>query len=120
MAKLKELIKYLDGEHKSQMALMSAKVKDYSGEEDCNANLKACEVMGLCNMETGVLLRMLDKMKRLITLSKAKTISVKTESKIDTLRDLRIYAGALMFELTNGQRAKRNPRSTNKSKKRSR
>ena len=113
MAKLKDLIRYLDAEHKAQMKLMSAKIKDYSGEDDCNANLKACEVMGLADLETGVLLRMLDKMKRLITLKKAKKVSVKDESKLDTLRDLRIYAGALMFELTNG-RTKRNTRSTTK------
>ena len=116
MAKLKELITYLNKEHKSQMALMSKKVADYSGTEDCNANLKACEVMGLCSMEQGVLLRMLDKMRRLITLSKKTTISVRSESKIDTLRDLRIYAGALMYELEHG--TKRGARSTSKNKKR--
>lgn len=70
---------------------MKAKAHDYSGSQDCNRNIKACEVMGICSAETGLLIRMQDKLQRLVTLSTAKA-KVTTESKEDTLGDLRNYA----------------------------
>lgn len=91
MAKIKDRIELLDRIHAYERGLMEAKAHDYSGDEDCNKNIKACEVMGVSDAETGLLIRMLDKLQRLISLKKSMAM-VKDESKRDTLHDLRNYA----------------------------
>lgn len=91
MANIKDRIKLLDKLHRAERSLMERKAHDYSGDDDCNRNIKACEVMGICPAETGLLVRMLDKLQRLVTLSRAEA-KVKDESKEDTLGDLRNYA----------------------------
>ncbi len=102
---------------------MQRKSHDYSGDDDCNRNIKACEVMGICTAETGLIVRMLDKLQRLATLSKSKA-KVKDESKEDTLGDLRNYAAIYIHIMrdANGKReklAKRraHPSRTSKNKK---
>ena len=84
--------------HHYEMELMSRKCNDYSGTEDCNKNIKACEVMGLTDTETGLLVRLLDKLQRLITLKKTESM-VKDERKQDTIHDMRIYLAAYLFIL---------------------
>jgi len=104
MATIAERIRLLDSLHKNERKLMMAKAHDYSGDEDCNRNIKACEVMGICQSETGLLVRMMDKLQRLVTLSRAKA-KVTTESKEDTLGDLRNYA-AIYIHLMRDKNAK--------------
>lgn len=126
MATIKDRVKLLDSLHKNERKLMVAKAHDYSGNEDCNKNIKACEVMGICPSETGLLVRMMDKLQRLVTLSTAKA-KVTTESKEDTLGDLRNYA-AIYIHLMRDKNARKsksvpkprtNPTSAAKRKKRS-
>ncbi|HUW14291.1 MAG TPA: hypothetical protein VM537_31500 [Anaerolineae bacterium] len=73
--------------------LTRRKGADYSGQEDTLRNLKAVELVGLCPAETGVLVRMQDKMSRLTTLVGAgATPQVADESVRDTILDLINYS----------------------------
>lgn len=70
---------------KSDMELLRAKGRDYSGNEDCLANLKRFGLMG-------ILVRLSDKFSRLESLAKVGfNIAVKDEKLTDTLRDIRNY-----------------------------
>ena len=68
----------------------SRKSDGYAPNQDPLANLKECERMGIPAYK-GVLMRMLDKVSRLIELSKGKPDLVQ-ESFQDSLRDLAIYS----------------------------
>lgn len=94
MATIESRLALVEELHSKEMAIMSAKAADYSGGQDCNKNIMACERMGLCSAETGVLVRMLDKMQRISNLIN-KEAQVKDESVLDTLIDLRNYAAIL-------------------------
>jgi hypothetical protein len=69
--------------------LVEVKNKDYSGESGDTPflNLQACEMLGICSTETGILVRCLDKLVRVSNLLKAGHANVKDESIQDTLRD---------------------------------
>jgi hypothetical protein len=69
------------------MELLKAKGHDYAGTDDCLANLKR---FGLY----GIIVRLSDKFSRLESLAKVgfDKAEVKSESIIDTLRDIRNYA----------------------------
>ena len=75
--------------------LMKAKNHDYSGKsgDDPFANFRRCESMGVCLTETGVLVRMIDKLSRLATFVDAGELKVKGkgDSVLDTLLDLINY-----------------------------
>lgn len=97
MATIESRLALVESLHTREMAIMSAKAADYSGGKDCNLNIKACERMGLCSAETGVMIRMLDKMQRVKNLLENEA-KVKDESIQDTLIDLRNYA-AILYHL---------------------
>jgi len=69
------------------MDLLKAKGHDYAGTEDCLANLKRFGLMG-------IIVRLSDKFSRIESLAKVgfDKAEVKSESIIDTLRDIRNYA----------------------------
>ena len=75
------------------LALGERKGHDYSGEADALKNLKACEALGICTAEQGVLVRLLDKMCRLTELDKpGNEAQVMDESLADTEVDIAVYA----------------------------
>ena len=78
--------------------IMRAKNHDYAGDdgETPFANFEACEKLGICSTETGMLVRMCDKFMRLINLVKCGKLAVKGESRTDTVVDHRNYL--LLFE----------------------
>lgn len=85
---------------------MGAKAHDYSGDEDCNRNIKACEAIGIATAEEGTMIRILDKMSRLSNLLKKGFISQVTEESIDdTISDARNYL-AILQHLVVERRAK--------------
>ena len=90
MTNIKDLLSTMDRVHAHERELMVAKNHDYSGERDCLSNIKACEVMEICDAETGLLTRMLDKFQRIINLQKTKAM-VKDESSLQDINDLRNY-----------------------------
>lgn len=66
---------------------------DYAGDSDPFANFRLVEMLGICSVETGILVRMTDKMARITNLLKeGKTNQVKDESVDDTLIDLANYS----------------------------
>ena len=73
---------------------MERKNRDYAGDGGNTpfANFEVCEFVGLCSTEEGIVVRMLDKMRRLATLVKPGAApSVLDESIQDTLQDLINY-----------------------------
>jgi len=92
MTKLKALLDTLDRISQEEREIMISKNHDYSGENDCLANIKACETLGICKTEKGLLTRMLDKFQRIINLENSEA-AVKDESVFTTINDLRNYLG---------------------------
>lgn len=96
MPSIKERIALVEELHKKEVALMAAKSNDYSGADDCNRNILACERIGLCDANTGLLVRLLDKFQRLVTLlNPSSQQQVKDESIEDTISDARNYLAIL-------------------------
>lgn len=98
IATIGERIEIVNRLHEKEIAIMASKASDYSGDEDCNRNIKACERMGLCSAETGVMIRLLDKFNRLATLVDGRKAKVKDESILDTIQDARNYL-AILYHL---------------------
>lgn len=74
------------------LATAKAKNSDYcASSADAFQNFKYTEILGLCSAETGILVRMSDKMSRIASLLK-KEAQVKDESIQDTLHDLALYS----------------------------
>ena len=74
---------------------MFRKNKDYAGEEDAFKNFRRAEDLGLCNVETAIMVRMCDKFQRIINLLDKEEPDVLDESIKDSLSDLRNYANIL-------------------------
>lgn len=92
MTSIQDRIDLLDRMHSHERDIMLAKASDYSGKGDCNKNIKACEVLGLCSAEVGVLIRLGDKMQRLHSLvGHEGTPKVVNENIMDTIMDARNY-----------------------------
>lgn len=109
----------MDEMHAYERALMARKASDYSGEQDCNRNIKACSVLGICSTKQGLQVRLLDKFQRLITLT-SKPAKVADESLKDTIHDARVYLAiyAHILEEESGQASKQPvPRPTKRRKK---
>ena len=75
--------------------LMESKNHDYSGGEDESApflNFTRVEKLGITDTSTGFMVRMTDKVSRLITFIKTGSFKVKDEALKDTILDLINYA----------------------------
>lgn len=84
-------------------ATMQRKNRDYAGDgglDDAFGNLRLCEDMGLATLPQGILVRMSDKLKRVINLTKeSREAAVKDESVQDSLEDLINYCVLLAAAL---------------------
>ena len=89
--KTKDFLKRLESLHKSSMEITRKKNADYAGIGDPFKNFKACENLGICSTEKGILVRMTDKLQRISNLLE-KEAEVKDESILDTLQDLSNYS----------------------------
>jgi len=87
-----ELLKSLAELHKEAFELTKRKNSDYTAKGEALANFHACEKLGLCDTGTGILVRMIDKMMRLIAFEKLGEFQVKSESVRDTCMDLSNYS----------------------------
>ena len=76
--------------------LSRRKNHDYSGGQDTNnafMNFQKCEELNLCKAETGILVRMSDKISRLHTLADSSLkFEVADEKVLDTVLDLINYS----------------------------
>jgi hypothetical protein len=80
--------------------LMYAKNSDYNANDDPLGNLRACECIGVAG-ERGVLIRMLDKIKRLDTIASGKELKVGDEKLKDTILDIINYS-VLFYAMVGG------------------
>ena len=70
--------------------LHARKNQDYSGDDPL-LNFKMCEHAGIPAWK-GVVVRLTDKMSRILTFAKKGTLEVKDEAITDTLQDMAVYA----------------------------
>lgn len=80
--------------------LMYAKNSDYNANNDPLGNLRACECIDVPG-ERGVLIRMLDKIKRLDTIASGKELKVGDEKLKDTILDIINYS-VLFYAMVGG------------------
>ncbi|QDP62668.1 MAG: hypothetical protein Unbinned1327contig1000_27 [Prokaryotic dsDNA virus sp.] len=80
---------------KEARSLMEAKNHDYSGGKDASdpfLNFTRVEKLGITDTKTGFLVRMTDKISRLITFCRNGTFKTKDEALKDTILDLINYS----------------------------
>jgi len=80
--------------------ITKAKNNDYAGEKNTDpfANFRVCEKIGCCTTEQGFIVRITDKVKRIVNLLTQEN-SVKDEKITDTLLDLANYSILLKIYL---------------------
>ncbi len=84
--------------------LMQKKNTDYAGgTPSIFGNLDACETLGLCTTENGILIRMLDKQTRIANVLKAGQSAITDETIIDNLIDIINYSVLLAAKMTHRQ-----------------
>jgi len=79
---------------KIMLELTKAKNHDYAKGDDPYKNFRLVEQLGICSVETGILVRMCDKMSRIANLIDTDA-KVKDESIADTLIDMANYANLM-------------------------
>ncbi len=75
--------------------LMRGKNNDYAGEEDPFRNLVACERMNICSAQEGILIRVLDKISRLINFARGGELAHEgaQDSVLDIINYMVLYQG---------------------------
>jgi len=88
-----ELLVFHDAFCVEAKVIMAKKNHDYAGASGQTpfANFEIVEKLGLCKTETGILIRIQDKMMRLATFVNAGQLSVKNESAVDACQDILNY-----------------------------
>lgn len=73
--------------------IMKAKNNDYAGSkgDDPFANFRRVEAMGVCSVEQGFLVRIVDKVSRLSTFAQDGKLAVRNESYEDAILDIMNY-----------------------------
>lgn len=101
----KEYIKHVIELQELELDITAAKNADYSWDTLAFKNFDMVERLGICSAETGILVRMTDKMSRIINLIENNGDNkVKDEKINDTLTDLVNYARILnIYLLTKNQ-----------------
>lgn len=101
MPSLEEVKKYRVEMFETSMSLIDKKGADYNRDQQASGdtlfNLRVCEILGIVpSTEEGILVRLSDKLMRLISLTKpGRDAAVKDESVEDTIRDLHNYCDYL-------------------------
>jgi hypothetical protein len=88
-----ELIKYHEELCESARNLMRLKNHDYAGKSAKNPwmNFERSEIMGVCKTEQAFMVRIIDKVSRLVTFIDAGDLAVKEESVTDSIVDIINY-----------------------------
>lgn len=101
MPSLDEVLKFRQDRYESSVDLIRRKGADYNRDQqeagDTLFNLKVCEILGIVpSTEEGILVRLSDKLMRLISLTKpGRDAVVKDESVLDTINDIHNYVDYL-------------------------
>lgn len=96
---IQEVISYHKALCDEARGILEAKSHDYATDKDAISNFRVCEQTGICSAETGVLIRMNDKMGRLAQLITKGEAEVLDERIIDTVKDLLNYTVFFMLLL---------------------
>lgn len=85
----KELLELQEKLTSEAREIMAAKNHDYAGASGDTpfANFEACEKLGICSTEEGILVRLLDKFMRQANFVKSGHFQVKDEGFLDTVKD---------------------------------
>ena len=88
-----DLLKFHEEFCSEARRIMATKNHDYAGADGRTpfANFESVEDIGLCSTETGFVVRILDKVKRLTTFCVAGVLKVKKEGPRDALMDILNY-----------------------------
>lgn len=93
--KADKFFRLLEQYHAEALAISKRKNHDYATGDDSSAdalqNFKLCEYLGVCSTETGILVRMCDKISRMAKLLKSNA-AVSDESLDDTAADMANYS----------------------------
>lgn len=84
LTRLKEL-------YNINVSISDKKNSDYATNSDPFKNFRLCELLGICSVETGMLVRVCDKLSRISNLLENKA-EVNDESIADTLSDMANYS----------------------------
>lgn len=103
-----ELLKFHGEICGKAVELMNLKNRDYAGNEGVEpfANFTRVEAMGICQTESGFLVRLTDKMSRLSSFIRAGKMNVKDESFNDTCIDIINYIVLLSAYLKDKEESK--------------
>lgn len=95
----KQFFDHLRALYDNNIAVVRAKNHDYAASHDPFWNFRLCEHFGLCSVEVGILVRILDKIGRIINLINFAP-AVKDETIHDAIGDAQNYLGILDAYLT--------------------
>ncbi len=89
-----ELLKFHEQFCNRARAIMAEKNHDYAGADGQTpfSNFESTELLGIASTEQGFLVRIVDKLKRLITFAQVGVLKVKGESAEDACMDMLNYA----------------------------
>ena len=97
----KEFFDFVEKDNQRMLELLKAKNNDYTaGSDNALANFDQAERIGIDPVK-GILLRVLDKMKRFETFAKHGFLSVENETVLDTADDIEGYMKAIKAYLKN-------------------
>ena len=97
---MKSLVEEIDSIFESCMKIIEAKNSDYAGDRSPFFNFEMCEKSGVCKTEHGIIVRMTDKLARVINLLEdGREAAVRDETIEDTLKDLINYTAILLAYL---------------------
>jgi len=103
----KEYLALAESELLGVLEILRKKNADYSGgSEDALANFKLCQTAGLAEAETGILIRMMDKIQRVKSFVSKGSLQVEDETAKDAARDLIGYSICLLALLEDRQTEK--------------
>lgn len=86
-----EFLAYLKATHEKMLQVVEQKNHDYCGDANPFGNFMACEALGIAEAEKGILVRLVDKFKRIITFVNTGVLKVADEKVEDTCIDAANY-----------------------------
>ena len=104
MASLKEVLEFRKEMFERSMSIVEKKGHDYNKDQQASGdtlfNLRVCEILGVVpSIEEGILVRLTDKLMRLISLGRpGREAVIKEESFFDTIIDIHNYVDYLALE----------------------
>lgn len=101
MPSLEDVKRFRRERYEASLALVEKKGADYNRDQQMSGdslyNMRVCELLGIVpSAEEGILVRLSDKLMRLISLTKpGREAAVKDESVLDTINDIHNYVDYL-------------------------